>query len=93
MPGTFVELWILTDVISNQLVVPESSLLEEYGHYFVYVQHNGESYEKRAISITDNDGMNYLIDKGLRSGEVIISKGVMAVKVANAMGAVPVHHH
>jgi len=93
VPGTFAELWLLTDTISNQVVVPESSLLEEYGLYYVFVQEEGEAYEKRLVHISDNDGKNYLLSSGLSLGEVIVSKGAMAIKVANAMGGAPVHTH
>jgi len=91
--GTFVELWLLSDVMTDQIVVPQSSLLEEYGLYYVYVQETGETYEKRLVTLSDNDGMNYLISGGLKAGEHIVSKGAMAIKIANAMGAAPVHSH
>lgn len=93
VPGTFIELWLLTDTISDQIVVPESSLLEEYGLYYVFVQEEGEIFEKRLVQISDSDGANYLVTSGLSMGEVIVSKGAMAIKVANAMGAAPVHSH
>jgi len=93
VPGTFAELWLLTDTISNQVVVPESSLLEEYGLYYVFVQEEGETFEKRLVEVSDSDGNNYLLTSGLNPGEVIVSKGTMAIKVANAMGAAPVHSH
>ena len=92
-PGLFVELWLLTDPIPEQIVVPESSLLEEYGQYYVLVQKNGETFEKRLLQIADNNGQDYLVTKGLHPGEVIVSVGALAVKVANAMGAAPVHSH
>ncbi len=93
VPGTFVEIWLLTDAISEQVIIPGSSLLEEYGSFYVYVQDEGEAYEKRLVNVADNDGINYLIASGLEFGEVIVSKGAMAIKVANAMGAAPVHSH
>ncbi len=93
IPGTFTELWLLTETITNQIVVPESSLLEEYGLYYVFVQEEGEAYEKRLVEISDSDGKNYLLSSGLSLGEVIVSKGAMAIKVANAMGGAPVHTH
>ena len=91
--GTFVELWLLADAINNQVVVPETSLLEEYGLYYVFVQEEGEAFEKRLIQLSGYDGMNYLVTSGLSPGEVIVSKGAMAIKLANAMGEAPVHSH
>ncbi len=93
LPGTFVEIWLLTDSIPDQIVIPGSSLIEEYGQYYVYVQEEGETYEKRAIRIAEGDGINYQVLSGLEAGEVIVSKGGMAIKLANAMGAAPVHSH
>jgi hypothetical protein len=91
--GTFVELWLKTDSYPDQIVVPASSLVEEYGKYFVYVQEEGEVYEKREIKLGGTDGLNYLVFSGLESREIIVSKGAMAIKVANTMGAAPVHSH
>lgn len=91
--GTCVELWLFTKLTVDELVIPGSSLLEEYGQYFVYVQEEGEAYEKRPIEIEEGDGVNYKVISGLEFGEVIVSKGGMAIKIANAMGAPPVHSH
>ena len=91
--GTFVELWLSTGIKSGQILVPESSLLEEYGHYYVYVQAEGEAYEKRQIFLGSTDGNYHEVKSGLKTGEVIVSRGAMAIKIANAMGAAPVHQH
>lgn len=91
--GTFVEMWLKTDNYPDGIIVPASSLVEEYGKYFVYVQEEGEVYEKREINLVGTDGINYLVSSGLESGEIIVSKGAMAIKLANAMGAAPVHSH
>lgn len=93
LPGTFVELWLLTEPQENQVLVPKTSILEEYGLYYVCVQIGGETYEKRKVEIAGYDGYNYKIGNGLTAGEVIVSKGVMAVKIANAIGAPPAHSH
>ena len=91
--GTFVELWLSAKMTENQIVIPSSSLLEEYGQYYVYVQDEGEAYIKRLVKIAESDGKNYRVTSGLEPGEVIISRGGMSVKIANAMGALPVHSH
>jgi len=91
--GTFVELWLKTETIADQVVIPGSGLIEEYGNYFVYVQEGGEVYEKRNVTINGYDGKNYLVTGGIKPGEVIVSKGAMAIKVANSMGSAPVHSH
>lgn len=92
-PGSFAELWLLTNPTEDQIVVPKSSLIEEYGLFYVYVQIGGESYEKRAVKIAATNGRDYLIESGLEIGEVIVSKGAMAIKIANAMGTPPAHVH
>ena len=93
VPGTFAEIWLLTEAVADQIVIPGTSLLEEYGSFFVYVQEGGEIFEKRRVEIADNDGINYRVVSGLKPGEVIVSKGGMAIKVANALGAPPAHTH
>ena len=91
--GSYVDVWLLSQSESPALLIPKTALIEEYGKYSVYVQVEGESYAKRTVEIGGYDGANYQVLKGLNDGDVIISLGAMAVKVANSLGAPPAHSH
>lgn len=93
LAGAYAECWLLTKLIKNQLVVPRSALIEEQGNYYVFVQIQGESFEKRAIQFESADGKSVNITYGLSFGERIVHIGAMTVKVASMSTEAPVHSH
>lgn len=93
LAGSFVECWLQTNPIPNRIVIPKSALIEEQGSFYVYVQTNGETYEKRYVKLNVADGKQVWVTEGLEAGERIVSKGAMLVKVSAATGSVPVHQH
>jgi membrane fusion protein, heavy metal efflux system len=93
MPGMFLESFLFTDQREDALVVPLSSLLEEHGHYFVYVQTGGESFTRREVWPGNNDGKNVQINSGLIPGERIVTKGATQIKLAEMTGIMPIHGH
>ncbi|MGV8830207.1 MAG: efflux RND transporter periplasmic adaptor subunit [Breznakibacter sp.] len=93
MPGMFLETYLKTGKKENALVVPLSSIIEEQGQYFVFVQTGGESFLKRQIEITNTDGIYTEIASGLAVGERIVSKGAYQIKLAAMAGDLPLHGH
>jgi len=89
--GTFVEIYLKTLTNSQAVTVPNTSLLEEQGNYFVFVQITPELFEKREIKIGVSDGIKTEITSGLLQTERIISKGAMLVKLAQSSGALDAH--
>ncbi|MFO7614699.1 MAG: efflux transporter periplasmic adaptor subunit, partial [Bacteroidales bacterium] len=75
------------------LVVPLSSLIEEQGQYFVFVQTGGESFVKRQVELANNDGVLTEITSGLSVGERIVTKGAYQIKLAAMSGDLPLHGH
>jgi membrane fusion protein, heavy metal efflux system len=93
IPGDVVEVFLQTRPIPNALVVPITSLIEEQGNFYLYVQLEGESFEKRSVKLGANDGKNVQVISGLRPGERVVTKGAQMVKLATQSGAVPAHGH
>lgn len=91
LPGTFVDTYILTRGSAPVLAVPSVSLIEEMGNYFVYVQLTPEFFEKREVSIGQNDGEYTQILSGLRGNERVVAKGAVLVKLAQASGKLDAH--
>jgi RND family efflux transporter MFP subunit len=91
--GSFVECWLQTKKLHNQIVIPKSALIEEQDNYYVYVMHDGESYEKRFVKYKAADGKQILITEGVKIGERVVSKGAIFIKVASIAGNMPVHSH
>lgn len=93
LPGSFVEIWLLTNPKPNRIVIPKEALLEEFGKYSVIVQVDGESYEERNVNLGINNGRTVEIISGLKEGEVVVTKGAYQVKMAAMSGQVPAHGH
>lgn len=93
LPGSVVEVWLLSPRTSDAITIPLSSVLEQEGRSYCYVQTAGETMDKRAIALGANDGLRVEVREGLRSGERVVSIGAMDVKLATASGALPAHGH
>ncbi|MCP3927552.1 MAG: efflux RND transporter periplasmic adaptor subunit [Bacteroidetes bacterium] len=93
IPGSFVELFLLTKPLENALVIPKTALLEDYNSHYVYVQTEGESFEKRVLQLGINDGINVQVLSGISEGEWVVTKGAYQVKMASMSSAIPTHGH
>lgn len=87
LPGAFVEMYIKTQGETSALTVPNVSLCEEMGNYFVYVQLTPEYFEKREVRIGQTDGMSTEILSGLKEGERVVAKGAVLVKLSQQAGS------
>lgn len=93
IPGSLTEVYLKSSPIPDALVVPVSSLMEEQGHFFVYVQTGGESFQKREVSLGGTDGFNVQILSGVAEGERVVTIGAYQIKLSTASGAIPAHGH
>ncbi|MCL1937385.1 MAG: efflux RND transporter periplasmic adaptor subunit [Candidatus Azobacteroides sp.] len=91
LPGSFVELFIITRTNQQAIAVPNESIVEEMGNYFVYVQLTPELFEKRMIEKGATDGIRVEITKGIAEGERVVSKGAILVKLTQASGSLDAH--
>ena len=93
MSGMFLEAFLKTGKKDKALVVPLTSIIEEQGQYFVFVQTGGESFVKRQVELANSDGIHTEITKGLSNGERIVAVGAYQVKLASLAGDLPIHGH
>ncbi len=93
IPGSFVEVLLKTNVISDTLVIPYSALIEEQENFFAYIQTSGEGFQKRELKIGVNDGMNVQVLAGIKEGERVVTKGAYQIKLATMSGKMPAHGH
>ncbi len=89
--GSFVELYLKTLSNEKALTIPNTSLLEEQGSFFVWVQVTPELFEKREVHIGSTDGICTEIMKGITANERIVSLGAMLIKLAQATGSLDAH--
>lgn len=93
IPGSVAEVYLKSTLIPNALVVPASSLMEEQGNFYVYVQTGGESFQKREVKLGATDGMNFQILSGVSEGERVVTQGAYQIKLSSASGELPAHGH
>lgn len=89
--GTLLDVFLKTSDTKTSLVVPHTSLIEEQGNYFVFVQLHPESFEKREVFIGKTDGIFTEILNGLNENERIVSRGARMVKMAAVSGNIDPH--
>lgn len=92
VPGSFVEVYLISAPIENALTVPVSALTNEMGIFYVYVQLDEEGYRKQEVTPGMNDGENVEILQGLKAGDKVVTRGAYQVKMASFSGAIP-HGH
>jgi membrane fusion protein, heavy metal efflux system len=91
IPGTLLDIYFKTRTSESAVVVPVSSLIEEQGNFFVYVQLHPESFIKRQVQAGSSDGFHTEIVGGLTEGERIVTRGAIMVKAATAAGNIDPH--
>lgn len=92
LPGAFTEIFLLANPQNDVISVPASSLTEEQGLYFVYLQLDEEHYKKQEVTPGQSDGERVQILSGLASGDKVVTKGVYQVKLAAISSAMPEGH-
>lgn len=91
--GSYTEAQVAVGLPYKAMVIPASSLLEDYGNFSVIVQLSGESFERRNVQVGKRNGNEVEIVDGLSMGEVVVTKGAYQVKMASMSGQAPAHGH
>ncbi|HEY0134334.1 MAG TPA: efflux RND transporter periplasmic adaptor subunit [Nannocystis sp.] len=91
--GTFVEAHLVTGPPREALAVPTAAVLTEAGQAVVYVQPEGERFERRPVELGVQDGAWIEVVRGVAAGERVVSRGAYLVRLAGASGTVPTHGH
>lgn len=93
IPGSFVEIFLLSSPMENVISLPHSALTEEQGSFFVYLQLDEEGYKKQLVSLGADNGESVQILSGVKAGDRIVTQGAYQVKLASATNAIPAHSH
>jgi RND family efflux transporter MFP subunit len=93
IPGSFVELFLLTNPSKMELVIPKSALMQDYSLNYVYIQTGGESFEKREVKLGVDDGVNIQVLSGVSEGEWVVTEGAYQIKMASMSSTIPAHGH
>ncbi|MFZ5995906.1 MAG: efflux RND transporter periplasmic adaptor subunit [Nitrospirota bacterium] len=90
--GMFTNVAIKTGRVESALTLSEEALFEDEGRYFVFVQHEGESFERREVRTGAKDRGYVHITDGLEEGERVVTKGGYYVKLASQSTKLPDEH-
>ena len=91
--GSYIDVYLKSESTREVLSISKSAVLEDQSIFYVFVQTEGESFEKRFVTIGSDNGEDIEILSGLKAGERIVNKGVYFVKLASLAGALPAHSH
>jgi RND family efflux transporter MFP subunit len=92
IPGAFTEVYLLSGTQEDVISVPVTSVTEEQGLYFVYLQLDEEGYKKQEVTPGANNGERVQILSGLEEGDQVVVKGVYQVKLAATSSVMPEAH-
>jgi RND family efflux transporter MFP subunit len=90
--GQSVFLHLLMNQTAPAPVVPASALVDDAGRPIVFVQVEGESFERRPVTVRARAGELVQIS-GVKVGEHVVTKGAHLVRLASLSTAVPAHGH
>lgn len=93
IPGSFVEIYLLSNEMPDVMVLPKTALTEEQGLFFIYLQLDEEGYKKQEVTLGADNGKEAQILSGLKAGDKVVTKGAYQVKLASASNAIPAHSH
>lgn len=90
--GMFADVSITTGFVENAMTLPDEAIFEDEGRFFVFIQKEGESFERREIK-TGIRGNGYVqIINGLNDSERVVTKGGYYVKLASMSSRLPQGH-
>ena len=91
--GQAVTLHLLLDATPNRPVIPASALVDDAGRPIVFVQREGETFERRAVTVSARSGDFVQVTAGVKPGERVVTKGAYLVRLASLSTTVPAHGH
>lgn len=72
---------VVTHVASNAIVIPQDAVAQVQDRYFVYVLGKDNKVKYTSVTVNpDNDGKNYIIESGLKTGDRIVVQGITTLK-------------
>lgn len=93
VPGTYVNVWLKTDEVEDAITVPLDAIVESQGIKSVFIQHEDDAFMKRDVTIIGNDGVRARVSSGLKSGDKVVVKGAMQIKLASVSAVPSGHNH
>lgn len=84
---------VRTGGLTQGVVIPASAVLDDNGRPIVFVQVEGETFERRDVVLGGRDGSLVLVRSGLSANERIVTGAAYQVRLASLSTAVPAQGH
>lgn len=91
--GQAIVLHLLMDTTPPRPVVPAAAVVDDAGRPIVFVQREGETFERRAVTLGPRSGDVVQITEGVKPGDRVVTKGAYLVRLASLSTSVPAHGH
>ena len=91
--GQTVFLHLLMDATAPRPAVPAAAIVDDAGRPIVFVQREGETFERRAVTLGPRSGDLVQIADGVTPGDRVVTKGAYLVRLASLSSSVPAHGH
>jgi cobalt-zinc-cadmium efflux system membrane fusion protein len=91
--GQSVFLHLLMQSTAPRPVVPAAAVVDDAGRPVVFVQREGERFERRDVTLGARTGDLVQITKGVTAGERVVTRGAYLVRLASLSTSVPAHGH
>lgn len=79
-PGMFADVEIVTTILGNVLLIPDSALQTDGEEQIVFVALDGNKYEKRMVKLGLEQAGRVQILSGVKAGEQIVTEGSFILK-------------
>jgi RND family efflux transporter MFP subunit len=86
-------LHLLMETTQPRPVVPVAAIVDDAGRPIVFVQREGETFERRAVTLGPRSGDVVQITEGVKPGDRVVTKGAYLVRLASLSTSVPAHGH
>ena len=80
LPGMFVNVRISLPVKNNMLFVPQTAVTYSLYGNSIFVVNDKKVVSQRFITLGQTEGINVLIEKGLKVGETIVTSGQLKIR-------------
>ena len=91
--GQAVSLHLLMETNAPKAVVPITAIVDDAGRPVVFVQREGETFERRPVTLGARAGHVVQILEGISPGDRVVSLGAHLVRLASLSTSAPAHGH
>ena len=91
--GQAIFLHLLMDATPPRPVVPAAAVVDDAGRPIVFVQREGETFDRRPVTLGPRSGDVVQITDGVKPGDRVVTKGAYLVRLASLSTAAPAHGH